>query len=264
MRRLIAFDSSGETLIGTLDLPEQLPTIGVLIVSGGNEVRQGAHRGMAMLAAELSSAGLAVLRFDRAGIGDSTGENGGWAAGAPDIIAAGRLLTTEAGVARVLGVGNCDAAAALATFGRRLGIDAVVLTNPWLGSEADSLPPAAAIRARYRERLVDPDAWRRLLRGKVSLRKLVAGIGKLARKPPRPELAARILDGIAAWGDDATIVLASGDATAIAFADAAATRPFRTHRLDTASHSFAGADSRVHLLGIVTSEAYRLRAARIA
>ena len=59
MRRLITFDSLGATLVGTLDLPDRRPNAGVLIVSGGNEVRHGAHRSMAMLAQELAAAGLA-------------------------------------------------------------------------------------------------------------------------------------------------------------------------------------------------------------
>ena len=49
MRSLIAFPSAGETLAGTLDTAPG--ATGLLIVSGGNELRMGAHRGMAMLAA---------------------------------------------------------------------------------------------------------------------------------------------------------------------------------------------------------------------
>ena len=52
MRRLIAFPCAGETLLGTLD--EAYGKTGLLIVSGGNEIRIGAHRGMALLAQRLS------------------------------------------------------------------------------------------------------------------------------------------------------------------------------------------------------------------
>ena len=44
MRRLIEFPCAGETLFGTLD--EAPGSTGLLIVSGGNEIRIGAHRGM--------------------------------------------------------------------------------------------------------------------------------------------------------------------------------------------------------------------------
>ena len=76
MRRLIVFPCAGERLTGTLD--EAPGKTGLLIVSGGNEVRMGAHRGMASLAARLAASGVPVFRYDRRGIGDSTGSNGGF------------------------------------------------------------------------------------------------------------------------------------------------------------------------------------------
>ena len=257
MRRLIALAGGGDALAATLDLPEGPARVGVLIVSGGNELRGGAHRGMAMLAAELASAGLAVLRFDRAGVGDSAGVNGGFPASLPDIAAAARALREESRVAAILGVGNCDAAAALALFGRHSGVDAVVLTNPWLRDEADALPPPAAIRARYAQRLRDPASWRRLLAGGIDLRRLARGVAKILRPHRRDDLATRILDGIAAWGGDASVVLAEGDATAVAFAAAAAGR-FRTVRVATASHSFAGDAARAALRAAILADAERL------
>src|SRR3546814_6776173 len=58
---------------------------GLLIVAGGNELRSGAHRGMAKLAARLARDGFPVFRFDRRGVGDSEGENGGFLSSGPDI-----------------------------------------------------------------------------------------------------------------------------------------------------------------------------------
>src|SRR3546814_2513341 len=52
MRTLIAFPCEGETLVGTLDAAPG--KTGLLIVSGGNEIRVGAHRGMALLAERLA------------------------------------------------------------------------------------------------------------------------------------------------------------------------------------------------------------------
>ncbi len=57
--------------MGTLD--DAPGTTGLLIVSGGNEVRAGAFAGQARLAAEIAAAGHPVFRFDRRGVGDSTG-----------------------------------------------------------------------------------------------------------------------------------------------------------------------------------------------
>lgn len=258
MRRLITFDSKGETLVGTLDLPDVPASAGVLIVSGGNEIRTGAHRGMAMLAHELTAAGLAALRFDRAGVGDSTGQNRGYAESRADIRAAAAVLGREAGVELIVGFGNCDAAAALALFARECGVDAAIFANPWLGDQPDALPPPAAIRARYLQRLASPRAWWRLATGAVDLRKLASGVRKLVRPAAPDDVARRVLDGIDDWSADATVVLASGDATAIAFAAAARSRAFRTYEVYTDSHSFAGDASRAQLLRIIKQEAARL------
>ena len=190
MRSVIAFPCAGATLMATLD--RAAGTTGLLIVSGGNEVRAGAHRGMTMLAARLAGEGVPVFRYDRRGVGDSTGENPGYAAAVADLSAALDTFRREAGVERMVGYGNCDAATLLATEGAALGIDAVVLSNPWTGAERDDLPPAAAIRAGYAAKLRDPAEWRRLLRGGVDLRKVLRGLVKLVRRAEPPMLAPRV------------------------------------------------------------------------
>ena len=241
MRRVIAFACDDATLIGSLD--EGDGATGLLIVSGGNEVRGGAHRGMAQLAARLAADGVPVFRYDRRGVGDSGGANGGWESAAPDLAAALAAFRAETGVTRVIGFGNCDAAALLAIEGQALGIDALVLANPWTVEDADPLPPAAAIRAGYAARLKQPSEWRRLLTGGVDLGKLARGLAQVARTPAAPAgLAVRVVAAIAAWGDRATVVLAEGDATAIAYAAAARGRAITTLTIPTASHSFARAD----------------------
>ncbi len=234
MRRLIAFPCAGETLLGTLD--DAAGATGVLIVSGGNELRIGAHRGMASLAQRLAAAGVPVFRFDRRGIGDSSGSNGGYLTSGPDLAAAVASFRAEAGTTRVLGFGNCDAATALALHGAEAGVDGIILANPWLREEADALPPAAAIRSRYAERLRDPRAWLRLLRGGVDLRRLASGVAKASRRPDGGDRSA--LDAIA--GTSGPILLARGDATARAFESEAQALAARFRYCETASHSFAG------------------------
>ncbi len=247
MRRVIRFTSEGHGLVGTLD--EADGRTGVLIVSGGSELRMGAHRGMAMLAARLAAEGVPVFRFDRRGVGDSEGEDGGFEASLPDILTASLIVRSQMPqVERLVGFGNCDAASALALGGRTCGVDAVLLTNPWLREEADALPPAAAIRARYAQRLRDPAEWRRLLTGGVDLVKLAGGLAKLGRRTAPDPLADRVLAGIDTWGDAARIVLAEGDATAIAFGEAARNRDYAIERVATASHSFVGHADTLHRL----------------
>ncbi|MEP9357367.1 hydrolase 1, exosortase A system-associated [Sphingomonas sp. KR3-1] len=257
MRKLIEIACAGETLVGTLD--DAAGTTGLLIVSGGNEIRIGAHRGMALLAEGVARADIPVLRFDRRGIGDSTGENRGFEASAADIAAAATAFR-ETGVERVIAYGNCDAATALAFFHAQAGIDALVLANPWTVEATDELPPAAAIRAHYAGKLRDPKEWLRLASGGVNIAKLARGLRKASQKPPETatSLPARLAAALAQAQVPVTILLAQGDSTAIAFADAfkgeafdAARAKVRIETLDSASHSFAGAADKAWLLETV-------------
>ncbi|WP_230481543.1 hydrolase 1, exosortase A system-associated [Sphingomonas sp. Leaf21] len=244
MRRLIAFPCHDATLFGTLDEGTQ-PT-GLLIVSGGNEPRMGAHRGQSIVAARIAARGYPVFRFDRRGVGDSEGVNGGWETSGPDIAAAAAAFAEHGGCSHMVGFGNCDAAAALALFGQEAGLARILLSNPWLADEPDPLPPAAAIRRHYARKLIDPREWLRLARGAVDMGKLRQGLTKIAAPPaPLDATAAPLLGAIAGWGADADIVVARGDATGVAFRAAARSQNFAIEALPTDSHSYADALDRL-------------------
>jgi exosortase A-associated hydrolase 1 len=251
MRRVIEFLCEGATLVGTLD--EGAGTSGLLIVSGGNEIRIGAHRGMAKLAKDIAAAGHPVLRFDRRGIGDSEGENRGFRSSGPDIAAALATLRAECpDLTRVVAFGNCDAATALALHD--VPVDSRFLANPWVIPSTGEMPPPAAIKDRYARRLRDPEAWRALLTGKIDMRKLAKGLGRLAAaKPAQPDsLADKTVRALEASKIPTIILLASGDATAIAFADVWRNDPsIRVERIDSSSHSFADDASYARLLTVL-------------
>lgn len=253
MRRWLSFDVEGATCAATLD--EGPNSHGLLIVSGGNEIRCGAHRGMARLAAKVAAAGHPVLRFDRRGIGDSEGDNGGFESSGPDIAAACALFRTECPhLGHITALGNCDAATALLLHNLRTGIDALILANPWAidaacddASPGDepTLPPAAAIRARYIAKLKDPREWWRLLNGGVNLRKLARGLWG-ARSPAPADLAQRLAAGLAGFAGPMRLLIARRDSTAQAFMAAWTSsifdsRPDNVQLLacDSASHSFS-------------------------
>ena len=225
--------------MATLDAAEG--AAGLLIVSGGNEVRSGAHRGMAELAAMIAAHGHPVFRFDRRGVGDSEGENGGFRASGPDIAAALTAFREQCPrLTRIVAFGNCDAATALALHGAP--VDARILANPWVIPSSGEMPPPAAIRARYARRLRDPDAWRALLTGRIAMGKLAKGLGRLAaaRPPKTDSLADKTVRALEASATPTTIVLAVRDATAVAFADVWRGDPMLpVVRIDSASHSFA-------------------------
>ena len=246
MRRLLNFTCEGASLAATLD--EAAGSTGLLIVSGGNEIRIGAHRGMARLAADVAGAGFPVFRFDRRGIGDSEGENGAFTTSGPDITAAIAAFRAECPhIERIVAFGNCDAASALILH-RPAGIAAHILANIWVVEPSDDLPPPAAIRARYLERLRDPKAWLGLFTGAINLKKLASGLLRIAKPQTPGSLAESVAAGLAALDGPITILLAARDGTAIAFADVWQGAPFaaararsniRVQSIDSASHSFA-------------------------
>lgn len=248
MRRFLSFDCDGSTLAATLD--EAPGAAGLLIVSGGNEIRIGAHRGMVRLASDIAASGYPVLRFDRRGIGDSEGENGGFEASAPDISAAITAFRAACpDLKRIIAFGNCDAATALLLH-KPDGVSALVLSNIWVIEPVDDLPPTAAIKSYYLERLKDPKAWLSLISGAVNLKKLATGMLRVAAPAPTSALTNRVAHAMADAAIDAHILLAKGDGTAIAFADAwkgdtfAAARNngrYRVIEYDSSAHSFARA-----------------------
>ncbi|MCC2979649.1 hydrolase 1, exosortase A system-associated [Sphingomonas sp. IC4-52] len=239
-RRHLTFECAGETLLGTID--EAPGTTGLLIVTGGNEIRAGAHRAMAMLAARLASAGTPVFRYDRRGVGDSSGSNRTFANASEDLLAAAATFRAVAPqVSRLIGFGNCDAATSLAWWGNEAGCNSVVLANPWVVESAANLPPPAAIKAHYLAQLQSPAAWKRIATRGLSPAKLLRGLKRIAAREEATDLTSRTLEAIARWGDRATVILARGDGTAIAYADAARRAGIfpRTITIDTGSHSFA-------------------------
>lgn len=242
-RRHLTFACEGETLAGTLD--DAPGTTGLLLVSGGNEIRSGAFSGQAQLAARIAAAGHAVFRFDRRGVGDSTGTNRGFRESADDIAAALAAFRRECPhVTYVIGFGNCDAASAL-TLGAGLGCDALVLANPWTIEHDDGAPPPAAIRERYAAKLRDPKELVRLATGKVSLRKLAGGIGRALRPAPPPtSLAQEMMEGLARFAGPVTILLAERDRTAQAFLAAWQAGDPRIAQCAGASHAFVEPEAR--------------------
>ncbi|MEO0461994.1 MAG: hydrolase 1, exosortase A system-associated [Pseudomonadota bacterium] len=249
MSRLpLTFACGSLTLAGTLDTAPG--KTGLLIVSGGNEVRSGAFRSQARIAARIARAGFPVMRFDRRGIGDSEGENRGFRSTAKDMasaLAAFRAIAPD--VERVVAFGNCDAASALMLYGANMGdegLAGLVLANPWTfeedttgGDTAHAPPPASSIRARYAAKLKNPREVARLLSGGVDLRKLAKGLSASVKPTPAPTgLVDDMRAGLAAYSGHVAILLASADRTAQAFEAQWEGSDPRLARCEGANHAF--------------------------
>lgn len=250
MRELLAISCESEWLGATLDRAGG--SLGVVMVIGGGQTRIGAHRGFAQLSGAVAEAGYPCLRFDRRGVGDSSGEDPGFENTLPEIRAAAAALREKCPAVRsVIGYGLCDGATALALHGAAAGLDGMILANPWVVEAQANDPPPAAIGKHYREQLMSLDGWKRMLTGGIDYRKAVRGVMKIVRKPKSEgagSLAERTAAAMASGPLPAHIVLADDDATAIAFdhewrkgaMQALSPEPrFTCDRIDTDAHSFA-------------------------
>lgn len=249
-RRHLTFPCGTASLVGTLDREAATGPTGILLVSGGREVRAGSWGGQAQLAARLAASGVPVFRYDRRGVGESEGTDPGFLNTRDDIAAA--LAAFRAAVPtlrRVVAFGNCDAASALMLHAADVDLDGLILANPWTleADEADAALPAA-IRQRYLAKLANPREVLRLLTGGVNPAKLLRGLRAAVSSAPKSELVDRMAESLSRFSGPVTILLASGDRTAQIFAAFWPDDDPRIERHASSGHSFAGEEAQEWLL----------------
>lgn len=253
MRRLIALPCAGTELAASVD--EAGGTTGLVMVTGGSQTRIGSHRMYERLAKSLAGQGYPCLRFDRRGVGDSGGEDPGFKGSGPDLAAAAAALKRECpAVTRLVGFGLCDGATAIALFGKAAGLDALILVNPWLVEAEADAPPAAAVRAHYRDRLLSLKGWKKILSGAVDWRKLFKGLRRAGARHESGPLALETAAEMAKGGLRAWLILAEGDATAIAAERETRAAAFAgliegSYKVASDSHTFARPGDDALLLG---------------
>lgn len=179
--KALVFATGVAPLVGVLSHPDVPAEFGVVVVVGGPQYRAGSHRQFVHLAWALAAAGIAVLRFDYRGMGDSGGALRGFECIDDDIRAAiDALLRQQPQIARVALWGLCDGASAALMYAPTDNrVAALALANPWVRGAA------TAARARllhyYARRLLAADLWRRLFAGQVRVRQSVGEIGGSVR-----------------------------------------------------------------------------------
>jgi exosortase A-associated hydrolase 1 len=177
LEQALVFDGAQGPLVGILARPVTDCRAAVLIVAGQPQTRVGAHRMFTDLARELAERGVASLRFDVGGWGDSPGEALPFERSDRDIAAAASVLRAALpGTPPLWLWGLCDGASAAvlalpAVRAAGLTPDAVCLVNPWVRSEASLA--AAMVKTYYLKRLMQGEFWARLLTGKIPMANLV-------------------------------------------------------------------------------------------
>jgi len=178
----VVFECAGESLVGVVALPEAPSGTGVLIVVGGPQYRAGSHRQFVLLARFLAAKGVACMRFDYRGMGDSTGEARDFRDINEDIEAAidvflRRVPTLEGAVLWAL----CDGASASCLYAAAdPRVHGLVLVNPWVRTEAGEAQ--VYLRHYYSKRLIDGRFWKKLLRGEVKVGESLRSLASLAGK----------------------------------------------------------------------------------
>lgn len=225
--RALTFDCEGEQLVGIISVPRQSAARGVLIVVGGAQYRVGAHRQFALLARHLAGQGIAAMRFDHRGMGDSGGAARSFEDITADVRAAADCFMAELPQLRELVIwGLCDGASAgllYAPLDAR--VRGLVMLNPWARTEDGHAK--ATLKHYYGARLFDPHFWRKLASGRFSftrsLRSLL-GLAKRARSGQGDDgaLPARLLDALRRFDGALLLVMSGEDLTAREFSDMAA------------------------------------------
>jgi exosortase A-associated hydrolase 1 len=261
--RALAFRCHDDWLYGVLSVPAQPCSRGVLIVVGGPQYRIGSHRQFTLLARSLAAQGIAAMRFDYRGMGDSQGAAREFDAVEDDLRAAVDQFTAAVpGMQQVVLWGLCDAASAVLMYAAAdPRVSGLVLLNPWVRT-ADGIA-RTTLKHYYRDRLLDADFWHQLVRGRFDYGRSLRSMVDLARTAfgapshagsGAPGLGAAALPdrmhaGMRQFGGQVLLIVSGADLTAQEFSDMASTSPkwkrllrsprVSHRRLDKADHTFS-------------------------
>ena len=264
----INFTWAQETLIGVLVKPHSNPTTGVIVVVGGPQYRAGSHRQFVLLTRALAQEGIASMRFDYRGMGDSTGAAREFSDLSPDIGAAiDAMQQAVPSITRVVLWGLCDGASAALLYCYDTNdqrVRGLCLLNPWVRSEASLA--RAHIKHYYGQRLRQKEFWIKLFNGKVAgaalagLWRNIRLMGPSSRSPDDAQHLPFQLRMAHAWigfQGSVLLLLSGDDYTAKEFLEYAGVdrswaglleqEHIVRHELADADHTFSSPESRVRV-----------------
>jgi exosortase A-associated hydrolase 1 len=227
------FDCAGERLIAIASVPHEYAARGVVVVVGGPQYRVGSHRQFTLLCRKLAAHGIAAMRFDYRGMGDSEGSARSFDEVGDDLRAAiDHFLTQHRDVEEVVLWGLCDAASAALFYAQHdPRVTGLVLLNPWVRT-AEGVA-RAYMKGYYTRRVVDPELWGKVLGGRFNFLEagrslfsnVIAATSRQAsvktteeQSVPREEsLPQRMLEGWRQFRGRILLILSGNDLTADEF-----------------------------------------------
>jgi exosortase A-associated hydrolase 1 len=235
----ISFSCHDSWLYGILSLPDQTISRGVLIVVGGPQYRVGSHRQFTLLGRHLAAHGVAAMRFDYRGMGDSEGDVKTFEEVGDDLRhAIDRFFEGVPALRELVIWGLCDAASAAIFYAcQDSRVTGLVLLNPWIRTEEGIAK--ATLKHYYLARLFEPELWSKIRRGHfdyaAAARSLAGLAGKaLPRRKQAPavvrgaandgcgnpaSLPERMFDGLSRFKGRTLLIMSGNDLTAQEFSD---------------------------------------------
>jgi exosortase A-associated hydrolase 1 len=256
--RALAFRCGDTALVGIASVPAGECSRGVLVIVGGPQYRVGSHRQFALLGRHLAENGIAAMRFDYRGMGDSDGEERDFEAIQDDIRAAlDAFIEAVPSLTDVVLWGLCDGASAAAMYAPGdARVRGLVLLNPWV--RTDDGVARTTLKHHYRDRLRNPEFWRKLARGQfdyagslASMLKLVraAFAGRQASEDRPSALPERMRQALHGFQGRTLLVIGGADLTGREFCDVAGSTPawkrllaaprVSWRRIEDADHTFS-------------------------
>lgn len=179
--RAVRFPAGPRELAGNLVLPDSPACLGLVFVHGWSGVRGGPHGLLTATARDLAENGIASLRFDLGGRGESQG-NGlevGLPSMAEDLEAAVQFLRGAAEVKSIALFGMCSGGnVAIGSLPRLDGIAGLVLLSVYPFSDGDAFSRDVHrtwhFARVYWHKLHHPETWRKLVRGDIHFRQVFA------------------------------------------------------------------------------------------
>ena len=235
--RASTFTCAGARLIAIASVPQRPLRRGVLVVVGGPQYRAGSHRQFTLLCRALAEQGIAAMRFDCRGMGDSDGEMRTFEDVQPDIRAAIDHFCTQVPELVDIAIwGLCDAASAALFYAHGDSrVSGVVLINPWVRTSTG----IAKMRLKhyYLARLTDREFWRKVAGGEFAVAAAMRSFARtlFALVPSRPGAPAenglaessppgkgrilpdRMADGLSRFKGQVLMLLSGKDLTAQEF-----------------------------------------------